>query len=248
MASIQYTAPKYGITNAKPWCGGALAFRSWVVTNAHCMTDMPAEVAAAVTNGQHFAAGATSIPMSDRQFSVRVGSHDRTQGGETATVTRIVVHPGWTWGATAPTDDIAMLKLDHPVNSQPIQLAPRAAQPGDRVQLFGWGADQPDGSSANLPTQLQQLATTVVDPARCADGGQTADEICTDNPNRTDGPGHGDSGGPAVKYVHGTAQLVGGCSRGTSSPYPGVAPTIYTSSPDFRSWIYDTARGVPAAA
>ncbi|MCE7006925.1 trypsin-like serine protease [Kibdelosporangium philippinense] len=106
-------------------------------------------------------------------------------------------------------------------------------------------SDTPD-PTPTLPTQLQQLTTKVVAPARCADAGQSAGEICTDNPNRTDGPGGGDSGGPAVKYVRGVPQLVGGCSR-AATQYAGVGPTVYTSSPYFRSWIYDTARGVPAA-
>ena len=55
----------------------------------------------------------------------------RTQGGETATVTKIVVHPGWQWAAGAPArpvDDVALLQLDHPVNLQPIQLAGHAAR------------------------------------------------------------------------------------------------------------------------
>ena len=95
--------------------------------------------------------------------------------------------------------------------------------------------------------RLQQLRTTVLAPERCADAGQSVGEICTDNPHGTDGPGGGDSGGPAVALVDGVPQLVGTCSR-AAAQYPGVSPTVYTSSPDFRTWIYDTARGAPAAA
>ena len=47
--------------------------------------------------------------------------------------------------------------------------------------------------------------------------------------------------------VHGVPQLVGTRSR-AAAQYPGVKPTVYTSAPDFRAWLYDTARGVPAAA
>ncbi|WP_236788124.1 trypsin-like serine protease [Amycolatopsis sp. GM8] len=234
MVSLQYDAPAYGRSNYHT-CGGALLFRSWVVTGAHCVSDMPGNT--------------QSIPTAAKTFSIRVGSKDRTQGGETAKVVKIVVYPGWQWSVGAPkqpVDDVAMLQLDHPVNVQPIQLAGRGARPGDRVTLYGWGADQPDGDPSNLPTQLQQLDSRVLPSAKCADAQQSAGEICTSNPHGTDGPGAGDSGGPAVAFVHGTPTLVGTCSRGAAQ-YPGEAPTVYTSSPDFRGWLYDTARGIVAA-
>ncbi|WP_326946668.1 trypsin-like serine protease [Amycolatopsis sp. NBC_01307] len=236
--------PDYGRTNYHT-CGGALLFRSWVVTNAHCVTDMPQELANARNFSANTGEGGQPIPTKAKQFRVRVGSKDRTTGGELADVVGIVVHPGWHWGMTSPTDDIAMLKLDHPVNQQPIQLAGRTAQPGDRTMLYGWGVDQPDCSS-DLPTQLQQLSTRVLPAAKCADAGQSSGEICTSNPHGTDGPGPGDSGSPAVKVVNGVPQLVGTGSRGAKQ-YPGEGPTIYTSSPDFRQWLYSTARGIPAA-
>jgi hypothetical protein len=50
-----------------------------------------------------------------------------------------------------------------------------------------------------------------------------------------------------VAVIDGVSQLVGGASR-ADAPYGGVAPTVYTSTPEFRQWIYDIARGVPAAA
>ncbi|WP_329051216.1 trypsin-like serine protease [Amycolatopsis sp. NBC_01488] len=234
MASLQYDAPAYGIA-AHHTCGAALLFRSWVVTNAHCVTDVPGDT-------QH-------IPTSAKTFSVRVGSKDRTTGGETAKVVRVVVHPGWQWAAGAPenpVDDVAMLQLDHAVNMQPIQLAGHAAKPGDRVTLYGWGADQPDGGDP-LPLKLQQLSTKVLAPVKCADAQQSVGEICTSNPHGTDGPGGGDSGGPAVSFAHGVPQLVGTCSRGAAQ-YPGEAPTVYTSSPEFREWLYGTARGGGASA
>lgn len=113
------------------------------------------------------------------------------------------------------------------------------------MTLYGWGSDEPDGDTSNLPTRLQQLNTQVLPAARCADAQQPAGEIYTDNPHGTDGPGGGDSGGPAVKMTDAVPQLVGTCSRAAAQT-PGEAPTVYTRSPDFRSWLYDAR--VPAAA
>lgn len=233
MASLQYNAPERG-RFAQHTCGGTLVFRSWIVTNGHCVTDQPGNT--------------TSIPVADKQFFVRVGSKDRTRGGETAKIIKIVVHPGWNWNQdpSEPADDIAMLQLDHAVDVQPLQLAGQPAEPGQKVQLYGWGLDEPD-TAGDLPRRLQQLDTTVLPAADCAEAGQTAKEICTDNPHHTDGPAPGDSGGPAVAVIDGVPQLVGGASR-AGAQYAGVAPTVYTSTPAFRQWIYDTARGVPAAA
>ncbi|KDN23142.1 serine protease [Amycolatopsis rifamycinica] len=246
MVSLQFDAPKYDRTNYHT-CGGTLVFRNWVVTNAHCVTDMPPSLLKTKRFNSTGCEQGKPIPTADKQFKVRVGSKDRTNGGETASVVQIVAHPDWHWGMTAPVDDIAMLKLDHPVNMQPIQLAGRAALAGDRLRIYGFGGDLPD-CSGDLPTQLQQLDTKVLPPAKCAEAGQSAGEICTNNPHQTDGPGPGDSGGPAVKFNRdGTAQLVGSCSR-AAAELPGESPTIYTSEPDFRDWIYNTARGVSAAA
>lgn len=128
---------------------------------------------------------------------MRIGSKDRTSGGEEAvTVTNIVVNPGWHWGAGVPSaevDDIALLELDHLVDAQTIQIASTAARPGDAVKLLGWGDTEPDSTSANLPTQLQQIDTKIVSKAKCADEAISAKEICTGNPSGTDGPCYGDS-------------------------------------------------------
>lgn len=230
MASLQYDAPDYGRKNYHT-CGAVLVFRQWVATGAQCVTNDPSN-----PPGQ--------VPTDKKTYSVRVGSKDRTRGGEVAKVTKIVTLPGWQWGYGAPAkkvEDLAMLKLDHPVDLQPLQLAGRVPWPGTRVRLYGWGADDPAVPPTSLPRRLQQLDTTVVPADRCAKAFQSAGEFCADNPHGTDGPGNGDSGSPAVQMVNGVPQLVGTCSRGASA-IPGADTSVYTSVPDFRQWIYDVAR------
>jgi|GEM_PF-3111933 len=246
MASLQYDAPDYGVYGHHT-CGGALVFRGWVASAAHCVTDPPSGVARK-TAVNRFVTDSLDIPTAAKQFYVRVDSKDRTVGGQRVKVVQIVAHPGWKWGQGAPTDEVddqSMLKLEHNVDVQPIQLAARGARPGEKLRLYGWGMDDPSGADPDLPRRLQQLDVKALSPAKCVDIFISAKETCVSNPNGTDGPAPGDSGGPAVAFPNGVPQLEGAASR-SASEYPGVTPTVYTSTPDFRTFIYDTARGVPA--
>jgi trypsin len=248
MVSVQYDAPQYHRFN---WhtCGGTLAVaRDLVVTNAHCVTDPPAQPSAdraETAMRWHMDENSATIPTKDKIFKVRIGSKNWSSGGEVVAVTSITVHPNWHWAIGAPeveVADLAVLRLAHPVDYQQLQLAPRAAQPGRKVELYGWGIDHPDSASEPLPHRLQQIDSRVIAPARCDAVALSAKEICVNNPHGTDGICLGDSGGPAVAYTpDGVPQLVGSVSRG-SGDYCGMAPNAFTSEPEFRTWIYEVAR------
>jgi secreted trypsin-like serine protease len=200
----------------------------------------------------HFGMDLYDHVPSEGSFYVRLGSHDRTTGGVTANVTQIVVHPDFNWFEGSPpakANDLAMLKLDTYVDTQPIQIAGDAAQPDASIRLLGWGITEPDTTSPD-PIVLQELDTTVAHDAECRfdiPGDFTDGEICTDNPHGTDDPCFGDSGGPAIEEGEdGRWKLVGTTSRG--SRWCGTTTAIYTSPPDFRTFIYDTARSVSVTA
>jgi hypothetical protein len=135
---------------------------------------------------------------------------------------------------------------EQPLELQTIELAGKPARPGDTVRLLGWGITEPDGSGP-LPAMLQELDTKVVPVKQCALPAISGEEICTNNPHGTDGPCNGDSGGPALKKEEGRWKSAGGTSR-SNGRWCGVDKAVYTSSPDYRQWIYDTARGTPVAA
>lgn len=237
-------------------CGATEVFRGWVATVAHCVKDRPADLTAEqqddLAERYGLAPDAFSHTPSEGTFYVRVGSHDRTSGGETAQVTKIVIHPDFDWFEGAPAveaNDIAMLKLDHELDTQPIQLAGAgdAAKQGDAVRLLGWGITEPDTTGTD-PIILQELDTTVGPRGQCGgDGGLTAKELCINNVNGTDGPCFGDSGSPALKKgKDGRWKFVGITSRGNR--WCGTTPAIYTDAAKHRKWIYDTARGVEVSA
>jgi hypothetical protein len=251
MVSVQYDAPNH---DRFDWltCGGTLAVaRDIVLTNAHCVTDLvtdpPAPSVDVTALGKDWRMDAQSliIPTKDKQFKVRIGSKDWTSGGELVPVKSITVHPNWNWAIGSPqaeAADLAVLRLDHPVDYQPMQLAGTPGRPGQNVVLYGWGIDHPDSATEPLPRRLQQLETTVIAPARCAPAALSAKDICVDSPHGTDGVCFGDSGGPAVRYTAaGVPQLVGGVSR-TWGDYCATKPTVFTSQPEYRTWIYDVIR------
>ncbi|ANN22353.1 serine protease [Amycolatopsis orientalis] len=247
ITSLQYDAPEHGEQYVDyHTCGGALVFRGWVFTAAHCVIDPPDGPPAARSSMiGRFNADAAPIPTADKKFHVRVGSLDRLAGGETSTVTKIVVHPGWKWGDGAPKTkvyDAAMLKLDHLLQQSTVPLARDAARRGDKVSVYGWGVTEPDSTRSGLPRHLQQLDTRVTSPSRCAAAFLSGDEICADNPSGTDGGCYGDSGAAALATINGVPQLVGTSSRSADPQFCGVQPDVFTSSPELRDWIYHVAR------
>lgn len=246
MAALNITAPDG--TDLGYTCGASLIFRQWVVTAAHCVAPPPEdlsvdekrELAVSVGLRPEFYNGYTP----DRGYWVRVGSHDRTSGGETAQVTEVIVHPGFDWFVDAPrrtANDIAMLRLDRLVDLQTIQLAGPAASNGDEVRMLGWGATEPGtppGSPDPKPRMLQELDTIVTSDGLCGgEGGLSAKEICVSNVWGTDGRCFGDSGSPTIK----DGKLVGIVSRGRIPC--GTSASIDTSAPELRDFVYGAARG-----
>lgn len=159
-------------------------------------------------------------------YTFHIGSLDQTQGEE-ATGVNIQV---------APNADIALVELDHAVDATYSPLgSPDAVQPGQTVQVYGWGATCTDQPEINCQSQLLKVANVDVYSTTCSDYvGGTA--VCA---TRGDGiTAGGDSGGP----MFATSPTDGGYYQvGVASTSDRATETAYVNITQYRDWIASVA-------
>ncbi|XP_004520095.1 serine protease SP24D [Ceratitis capitata] len=194
-------------------CGGSIISENYILTAAHCVV---------VGNGIE--------PYPAKFYQVRVGSIQRTVGGQLLKLKRIIVNK--TYGNFL--NDVALLELEQPLvftsNIQAIELADEEVASGEDVIISGWGRLSTYGP---IPHRLQWNTLKALNVEECETAIEMGHDclICLAH-QEEHGTCFGDSGGPAIyngKLVGVAGFVVNGC--GSANP-DGYAKVFY-----HRDWI-----------
>lgn len=200
------------------FCGGSLYREDIVVTAAHCIKGR--------------------VPV--RDFSIRVGSNNKYEGGQIIKARSFKFHPLFDNNTRA--NDVGVIALTRNVTQsltvRTLELATSSPTSGTRAVISGWGRDIPNTPSSN--SKLRDAEVNIIDPSVCNsskykyDGLIHSTMICAAESSKDSC--QGDSGGPLFSE----GKLVGIVSWGYGCADPDY-PGVYTDVASFRSWIDETA-------
>lgn len=212
-------------------CGGALIDAKWVLTAAHCVSDLT-------------------------DLSVILGENDALTTNVTAIASNaIYVHPDFVYTADGGVrNDIALVHLSSSVDGyQPIQYATSLTTnaPGQIATLIGWGGL--DDDIGYISRFLQEVNVRLNSNSDCDEWGHAdindLDEttFCAGYKEGGKGGCFGDSGGPLFLEHEGETTLIGVPSRmvGKTGCTGERKVDIYTRITHYAEWIELHLNGTP---
>jgi secreted trypsin-like serine protease len=193
-------------------CTGSLVASQWVLMAFHCT-------------------------LAGSEFQIRIGSPDRTEGGELVKSVEIHPHPTAYYNEETHTFggvDLALVKLERPVTSKPVPLVSAPPRNGSPLRVLGWGYTCQEGCG-DLPVRLHEV-TAPVDTEAC----DTADRqrLCVRDLER--GVAAGDSGGPGLVRTSGGWRLAGVTSGGGRDVETGEYSSLQQDVSSHLGWICET--------
>ncbi|GLV36631.1 Spatzle-Processing Enzyme [Carabus blaptoides fortunei] len=240
LARLGYANLKFDPNNIEYNCGGSLITECWVLSAAHCVTELSDSVyMAAIRLGEHN----THTPV-DCSYSVCA---DLTQDFRPS---RILIPQSY--GKSPYRHDISLIKLHKPARItrwvQPICLPVgdllKKHYIGARAEVAGWGLVNsqndmyvPILQTVRLPILPNQICTEAfknkvkVDQMQMCIGGEIGYDSCG-----------GDSGGPLMKVdvvTYPKYYIVGIVSFGIKDCGRREVPAVYTRVAKYMKWILD---------
>lgn len=197
-------------------CGGALISENVVLTAAHCL----------YTNDTI-------------RVRARCGFYDAddTDNEQTHFSKQNIVHEKY--NPNTLENDIALVLLATNVEFtntvRPIQYSCEYTQPHTVMAVIGHGLV--DGTQGDMPNRLYWTPMTSIANQDCAKIYDDVSSTLICAKGRVSSTCHGDSGGPAVRYMNGVAKLVALLSFGATGQCNSGPPNGFTRVGSYSSWI-----------
>nr|CDS25513.1 Mastin [Hymenolepis microstoma] len=176
------STPGRGVVES-PFCGATLISHQWLITAAHCLSELVTDRILPV--GQVF----NVEDEMETTIVTKIGDHNRGKNDGPQEVTRVIemaiIHPDYQRGYSERGFDVALLKLDEPVEFgdriSSICLPDRHLNlpEGHKCYAAGWGATSPDPRPDPMSLGFMDFFASILPPSRpCGLGQSSSNRRC----------------------------------------------------------------------